>query len=120
MVGLGVGLGLGVGVRGEEEAHGHSTRYSTRLTPHTTYPSTHDDDDHKQAHVKRGGVLVYATCSLLAQENERVAAWFLREFGGRFRALDWGDGPVRFFWVCGVGVSMDNGVWVFWSDAHDF
>lgn len=48
----------------------------------------------RQAHVKRGGVLVYATCSLLAQENEAVAAWFLREYGDRFRALDWGDGPV--------------------------
>ena len=31
----------------------------------------------------------------LAQENEAVAAWFLREYGDRFRALDWGDGPVR-------------------------
>lgn len=45
--------------------------------------------------MKRGGVLVYATCSLLAQENEQVAAWFLGEFGDRFRALAWGEGPVR-------------------------
>jgi 16S rRNA (cytosine967-C5)-methyltransferase len=27
-------------------------------------------------HVRRGGTLVYATCSLLAAENQDVAAWF--------------------------------------------
>ncbi|KAM3568602.1 hypothetical protein VYU27_009278 [Nannochloropsis oceanica] len=51
-----------------------------------------------QAHVKVGGRLVYATCSLLKEENEEVVAWFLEQYGeggkeggkeGRFRALPW-------------------------------
>jgi len=48
-----------------------------------------------QAHVKVGGRLVYATCSLLKEENEEVVAWFLEEYGeggregGCFRALPW-------------------------------
>lgn len=57
-------------------------------------PSSDIQTPKKQAHVKRGGVLVYATCSLLSQENEQVAHWFLREFGDRFCALDW-EGEVR-------------------------
>eukprot|EP00624_Nannochloropsis_granulata_P002764 evm.model.NODE_23878_length_30850_cov_23.449724.8 len=51
-----------------------------------------------QAHVKMGGRLVYATCSLLKEENEEVVAWFMEQYGeggkeggkeGCFRALPW-------------------------------
>ncbi len=40
--------------------------------------------------VKPGGRLVYATCSVLAEENEEVAAAFLRAAGENFSALDCG------------------------------
>lgn len=33
-----------------------------------------------QQYVKPGGRLVYSTCTITPQENERNAAWFLREF----------------------------------------
>jgi 16S rRNA (cytosine967-C5)-methyltransferase len=32
--------------------------------------------------LKPGGILLYATCSLLPQENERQVEWFLRQQGG--------------------------------------
>ncbi len=38
--------------------------------------------------LKPGGRLVYATCSLLAEENEEVVDDFLRTQDGRFRLLD--------------------------------
>lgn len=54
-----------------------------------------------QRYVKVGGRLVYATCSLLEEENEKVVAWFLEEFGsgareggregGRYRPLPWAE-----------------------------
>ncbi len=39
--------------------------------------------------LKPGGRLVYATCSLLAEENEAIVGDFLTAQGGRFRLLDW-------------------------------
>jgi hypothetical protein len=72
---------------------------SDRILTHT-HTHTHKQTNKQtnkptnQAHVKCGGVLLYATCSLLAQENEEVARWFLQEFGNCFRALDWGPGEV--------------------------
>jgi 16S rRNA (cytosine967-C5)-methyltransferase len=54
-----------------------------------------------QRYVKVGGRLVYATCSLLEEENEKVVGWFLEEFGsgareggregGRYRPLPWAE-----------------------------
>jgi 16S rRNA (cytosine967-C5)-methyltransferase len=41
--------------------------------------------------VKPGGRLVYATCSVLAEENEEVAAAFLQAAGESFSALDCGE-----------------------------
>ena len=41
--------------------------------------------------VKPGGRLVYATCSVLAEENEEVAAAFAQAAGGDFTALDCGE-----------------------------
>lgn len=38
--------------------------------------------------VKPGGTLVYATCSLLPDENERQVAWFLEQESGRTFRLD--------------------------------
>ena len=38
--------------------------------------------------LKPGGRLVYATCSLLAEENEQIVDHFLTEQSGRFRLLD--------------------------------
>ena len=39
--------------------------------------------------LKPGGRLVYATCSLLAEENEEIVDDFLAAQGSRFRLLDW-------------------------------
>ena len=47
-----------------------------------------------QAHVRVGGRLVYATCSLFKEENAEVTDWFLEEFGARFRALPWTEAPL--------------------------
>lgn len=41
--------------------------------------------------VKSGGRLVYATCSLLREENEDIADAFLRTAGGAFAALHCGE-----------------------------
>lgn len=50
-----------------------------------------------QSLVRPGGRLVYATCSLLQEENERQLAWFL-EGHGDFRAL-----PIDRVWAETVG-----------------
>ncbi len=60
-------------------------------------PESVDELVAKQRHIlaassqllKPGGRLVYATCSLLAEENEEVVENFLAAQGGRFRLLDW-------------------------------
>ena len=50
-----------------------------------------------QALVRPGGRLVYATCSLLQEENERQLAWFLENHGD-FRPL-----PIDAVWAETVG-----------------
>ena len=38
--------------------------------------------------VKRGGKMVYATCSLLPSESENQVTRFVMEFGDRWRLID--------------------------------
>ena len=53
--------------------------------------------------VKPGGQLIYATCSLLAQENEDQIAWFLNEHKN-FKAL-----PVGQIWNATTGIAAPPG-----------
>ncbi len=79
-----------------------------RRDPDARWRSTLDDLDDKIAVqqrilgmaatlVKPGGRLIYATCSLLQEENERQLAWFL-EHHGNFQAL-----PIDEVWAETVG-----------------
>ncbi|MGA0023863.1 MAG: RsmB/NOP family class I SAM-dependent RNA methyltransferase [Burkholderiales bacterium] len=62
--------------------------------------------------LKPGGRLVYATCSLLAEENMQIVDGFLKENGG-FRALDCGD-PLR-----RQGITIDCGEQLqLWPHIH--
>ena len=53
--------------------------------------------------VKPGGKLIYATCSLLGQENEDQIAWFLAEHP-EFKAL-----PIGEIWVEATGIVSPTG-----------
>jgi 16S rRNA (cytosine967-C5)-methyltransferase len=79
-----------------------------RRDPNARWRSTLDDLDDKVAVqqrilgmaaslVKPGGRLVYATCSLLQEENERQLAWFL-EGHADFQAM-----PIDRIWAETVG-----------------
>jgi len=62
------------------------------ITEHETHQRSIFDD--AAPLVRRGGRLVYVTCSVFAQENQGQADWFL-ERHGEFQAMDvgkiWGD-----------------------------
>lgn len=61
------------------------------------------------AYLKKGGVLVYSTCTLNRDENDRIAERFLREHSD-FTAFDFD---------LGNGISSQNGCFTFYPDEHN-
>jgi 16S rRNA (cytosine967-C5)-methyltransferase len=91
-----------------------------RRSPHlkwVTYPSTIADYAQKQAHileeashhVKHGGRLVYATCSICKRENESVVETFL------LKNLNFALSPFK---TNHAGVARKTGL-IFWPHFHD-
>jgi 16S rRNA (cytosine967-C5)-methyltransferase len=75
-------------------------------------PASIDERCHQQRevlttaarHVRRGGRLIYVTCSLLPQENTAQVTQFLSGPGGGFSLVPW-----REVWSAGVGTPVPTG-----------
>jgi 16S rRNA (cytosine967-C5)-methyltransferase len=70
-------------------SHHPSLRWAKNAT-HVTdvlVPQQRLDLSNAARAVSPGGVLVYSTCSLLAEENQGVAEWFDENFAEEFEAL---------------------------------
>lgn len=79
-------------------AHHPSLRWAKNAThvTETLVPQQRTDLSNAARAVSPGGVLVYSTCSLLAEENQGVAEWFDETFKEEFEPLpfDKTGGPV--------------------------
>lgn len=76
-------------------SHHPSMRWSKNETHvmDVLVPRQKDDLASAARAVAPGGVLVYSTCSLLAEENEQVADWFEQEFSHEFEPLSFDKSP---------------------------
>lgn len=79
----------GLGVLGKKADLRYKDNGAMRLLPPLQYSILCASSKY----LRRGGILLYSTCTLNPEENERIVERFLAEHGGEFAAVD--------FTVCG-------------------